>query len=255
MKRHHIHHLVLIVALALLSGCSSSRKVVGKSAVQPMTTKALIRNHMEGTLDFNTLRGRIKVDYSNGKSSQGTSLSFRMEKDKAIWISAPLGMFKAYLTPERISFYNKIDKEYFEGDFDFLEQMLGVELAFDQVQKLLLGDAIVELDRRRFDSEILGNQYRLEPRKQNALFDLMILIDPATFKVALQQVNRPQAAQSFEVGYTYQQVGARVIPAKVLVKASLPSTQSVIDLDYRQMEFDKKLSFPYRIPKGYKLIQ
>ena len=255
MKVFKIHTVFLLSALFFLSACSSSRKVVGESVVKPMSTNALIKNHYEGELDFKTLRGRIKVDYSNGKSSQGTSLSFRMEKDRAIWISAPLGMFKAYLTPERISFYNKIDKEYFEGDFDFLEQMLGVELAFDQVQKLLLGDAIVELDRRRFDSEILGKQYRLEPRTQDALFDLMILIDPATFKVALQQVNRPRANQSFEVGYTYQQIGARVLPAKVLVKASLPRSQSIIDLDYRQMEFDQKLSFPYRIPKGYKLIQ
>ena len=255
MKLYRIHTVFMVSALLFLSACSSSRKVVGESAVKPMTTTALIRNHYQGELNFKTLRGRIKVDYSNGKSTQGTSLSFRMEKDKAIWISAPLGMFKAYLTPERISFYNKIDKEYFEGDFDFLEQMLGVELAFDQVQKLLLGDAIVQLDRRRFDSEILGKQYRLEPRIQDALFDLMILIDPATFKVALQQVNRPQANQSFEVGYTYQQVGTRVLPAKVLVKASLPRSQSIIDLDYRQMEFDQNLSFPYRIPKGYKLIQ
>lgn len=250
-----IYKITALFVLLVFSACSSSRKVISEADVKPITTKALVRNHNEGALNFKTLRGRIKVEYDNGASKQGTSLSFRMEKDKSIWISAPLGMFKAYLTPERISFYNKLEKEYFEGDFAYLERMIGVELEFDQVQNLLLGQSIVELDRRRFTSDILGKQYRLEPKKQDFLFDLLILIDPATFKVASQQVYRSRAGQSFEVGYRYQKVGERVLPEKVLVKASLPDSNSIIDLDYRQMEFDRKLSFPYRIPKGYKLIQ
>lgn len=254
MRNGVLKSLVFSAAL-LTSSCSSSKKAIAERDVKPLSTKALVKNHEEVELDFKTLRGRIKVDYKNGTTKQGVTLSFRMEKDKAIWLSAPFGMFKAYMTPERISFYNKLEKEYFEGDFDFLEQLLGVKLEFDQVQKILLGHSIVQLDRRQFESDILGNQYRLEPKKQNPLYDLMILLDPATFKVALQQLSRPEARQAFEVGYTYQQIGERVLPGTVLVKASLPREQTIIDLDYKQMEFDRKLSFPYKIPNGYKLIE
>ena len=110
-----------------------------------LSAKAIIRTHYENALDFKTLSGKMRIDYSDGEDSQGVAVSLRMEKDKAIWISAPFGVVKAYITPGRVTFYNKLQNEYFDGDFAYLSKYVGVELDFEQVQNLLLGQALLDL--------------------------------------------------------------------------------------------------------------
>ena len=61
----------------------------------------------------------------------------RMEKDQKILImSTPISVVKALITPEKVSFYNKLDNTYFEGDFKYLSDLLGTDLDFEKVQNL-----------------------------------------------------------------------------------------------------------------------
>src|SRR5690606_37438954 len=115
----------LMVLILRLGACGSNKAVVGEEVDLGMSVRQLIGKHYDTQPDFKTLSARVKIDYSNGDKSQGFNVSLRMEKDKIIWISGPLGVVKAQITPDRVSFYNKLQNEYFDGDFGYLSELLG----------------------------------------------------------------------------------------------------------------------------------
>ncbi len=247
--------IYLCTFLLLLVSCKSKSVIADGTVNQNLSAKAIIKTHYQNQLNFKTLSGKVKIDYSDGYASQGVSVSLRMEKDKAIWMSAPLGMVKAYITPERVTFYNKLQNEYFDGDFSYLSDMLGVELNFDKVQNLLLGQALFDLRKEKYISSVSNKKYQLKPKKALDLFKVMYQIEPQNFKMATQQLSQPSKNRLLQIDYkNYQKINKWIIPNQVLIKAEQATNKSTIDLEYRNVEFNKSLNFPYKIPKGFKEI-
>ncbi len=241
------------VFLALFISCKSSKVLTNGTIDENLSAKAIIRTHYQNQIDFKTLSGKMKIEYSDGDATQGVSVSLRMEKDKAIWMSAPLGLVKAYITPDRVSFYNKLENEYFDGDFSYLNNLLGTELDFEKVQNLLLGNALFDLRKQKYEMEVMNENYQLKPRKSEILFKTLFQIEPKNFKIATQQLSQPLKKRLLEIVYTnYQKINKWILPNEVMITAIEKDAKNTIAIEYRNIEFDQKLSFPYKIPKGYK---
>ncbi|MGB5820123.1 MAG: DUF4292 domain-containing protein [Saonia sp.] len=245
----------LILFVLFLSSCKSSKVLTDGSIDENLSSRTIIKSHYNNHLNFKTLSGRIKIDYSDGDSAQGFNVSLRLEKDKAIWISATLGLVKAYITPERVTFYNKLENEYFDGDFTYLSKLLGTELNFEKVQNLLLGQALLDLRDERYNVSVSNNTYQLKPKKQIDLFKALFQIEPRNFKMATQQLSQPLKKRILEITYrNYQEIGKRILPNEIAITAIDMDNRNLIDLTYKNIEFDKPLNFPYKIPKGFKEI-
>lgn len=249
---------ILIVGAAILTSvlsCTSTRILSDGTANENLSAKTVIKEHYDKAIDFKTLSGKMRIDYSDGEASQGVSVSFRMEKDKAIWMSAPFGMVKAYITPTRVTFYNKLQNEYFDGDFSYLSKYLGSELNFEQVQSLLLGEALFNLKEGRYDLDIVNSIYRLKPRKPLELFKVLFEIEPKNFRITSQQLSQPLKKRLLQINYTdYQQIDQWILPQEIAVATIDGNQRNTIDIEYRNIEFDRPLNFPYEIPKGFKEI-
>ena len=249
---------VLGIALLLLflSACKSAKVATDGKVNNGMTAKAIIKQHYLNQLDFKTIRGKLKIDYSDGDTQQSVPLTLRMEKDKAIWVSAPLGLVKAYITPGRVSFYNKLQNEYFDGDFTFLSNILGTQLDFEQVQNLLLGQALIDLKEGKYNAQVTNETYELKPQKAAELFKILFEIEPKNFRLASQQISQPSKNRLLQINYTsYQEIGNRVLPNEIDIAATDGDDRSTIGIEYRNIEFDQELKFPYKIPNGFKEIE
>lgn len=250
------HTCLLFLITGFLAVSCKSKKVLADGAIDASSSaRSIIKAHYQNQIQFETLRGKMKIDYSDGDATQGVSVSFRMKKDHAIWMSAPFGMVKAYITPDRVSFYNKLENEFFDGDFSYLSNLLGTELDFDKVQNLLLGQALFDLREDKYEMEVTNEKYQLTPKKSMALFQTLFQIEPKNFKMASQQLAQPLKKRWLRINYTdYQKVDSWVVPNTVLITAMEENTKNTIDIEYRNIEFDQPLSFPYKIPRGYKEI-
>ncbi|AIM60351.1 MULTISPECIES: DUF4292 domain-containing protein [Cellulophaga] len=247
--------LALIVVLFFVS-CKSKKVIAeGTSTLKKLNTKTVVKNHYANTLDFKTLRGRLKIDYTDGTDTQGYTVSFRMEKDKAIWISATLGVVKAYITPTRVSFYNRLQNEYFDGDFTYLSNLLGTELDYNKVQNLLLGQALFDLRKEKYNTVELNNQYQLAPKKANNLFKTLLQIEPNNYKVAGMQLSQPLKNRVLNVQYkNYQVVDKKLVPNIIDIYVKDQDKTDTIALTFKNIELNKSFSFPYKIPNGFKEI-
>ncbi|UNY99676.1 DUF4292 domain-containing protein [Zhouia spongiae] len=252
--KKYIAFLFLPVAITMQS-CGSKKAMVSTDAIEGLSARTIIKNHYKNELDFNTIRGRIKIGFENQETSMSNSVTLRMEKDKAIWLSATLGVVKVYITPDRVSFYNKLDNTYFDGDFSYLSQLLGTSLDFQKVQNMLLGQALFDLKNEKYDAAVVQNKYQLKPRQDITLFEKLFLIDPLNFKMAVQRLTQSANNRMLMIAYDkYDQIGGRPFPGQITILANEGSNQTKIDLEYKNIEFNQKVSFPYKIPKGFKQL-
>jgi|TARA_R110001592_G_scaffold2279_2_gene13850 hypothetical protein len=246
---------ILGIFVVLVFSCKSTSVIKSGTVDENLTAKAVIRNHYYSHFNFKTLSGKMRIDYSDGESSQSVSVSFRMEKDKAIWLSAPLGIVKAYITPDRVSFYNKLDNEYFDGNFSYLSQLLGTDLNFQKVQNLLLGEPLFDLRDEKYMVDIANNNYQLKPKKAGDLFKTLFQIEPLNYRMATQQLSQPWEKRLLEINYkTYQKVNKWVLPGEIDILAVDGDNTNNIKVEFRNMEFNRALNFPYNIPNGFKEI-
>ncbi|MEC3964008.1 DUF4292 domain-containing protein [Flagellimonas halotolerans] len=240
--------------LLTLGSCKSTKSITGGEVDSRMSARNIINAHYSNQPKFKTLRGRVKIDYANGDESQGVNVSLRMEKDKVIWMSAPLGVVKAHITPNKVSFYNKLQNEYFDGDFSYLSDLLGTELDFEKVQNLLLGNAVLDLRKERFNSEVYNGNYQLKPKKARELFKILFQLEPKNFKIATQEISQPEKMRQLQANYTYQNISGNVLPNEVKIVAEEAGDLTTIDLSFRNLEINKPMNFPYKVPKGYDKI-
>ncbi|MFT5736310.1 MAG: hypothetical protein ACJAU2_000203 [Maribacter sp.] len=251
----HLRGCAYVLLTLLVFSCKGAKVLSNGSIDEHLSAKSVIKAHYQNKTNFKTLRGKVKIDYSNGENGQSFTVSLRMEKDKGIWMSAPLGIVKAYITPDRVSFYNKLQNDYFDGNFSYLSQLLGTEVDFNSVQNLLLGEAIFDLKRDKYGVSITDNKYRLTPKIARELFKVLFQIEPNNFKMATQQVSQPTKGRLLQINYkNYQTVGPTVWPNVISISAIDGTIENAITLEYRNLELNQKLNFPYSIPKGYKEI-
>ncbi|MCA0958600.1 DUF4292 domain-containing protein [Muricauda ruestringensis] len=254
LHKNIIRFTAIPMLLFVLGACKGTKSITGGEVNSRLTAKNIINAHYANQSNFKTLRGRVKIDYANGDDSQGVNVSLRMEKDKVIWMSAPLGVVKAHITPKKVSFYNKLQNEYFDGDFSYLSELLGTQLDFEKVQNLLLGNAVLDLRKEKFNSEVYNGNYQLKPKKAQELFKILFQLEPKNFKIASQEISQPENSRQLMAKYTYQDISGNVLPNEVKIVAEEAGELTTIDLSFRNLELNKPMSFPYKIPKGYDKI-
>src|SRR6056297_706474 len=247
--------ILYTLLVVLIFSCKGAKVITDGSIDERLSAKMVIKSHDQNKTNFKTLRGKLKIDYTNGEDTQSFTVSLRMEKDQGIWISAPFGIVKAYVTPKRVTFYNKLQNEYFDGNFSYLSQLLGTDVDFNSIQNLLLGEAIFDLKNDKYLVSEIDNTYRLTPKTARSLFKVMFQIEPNNFKMATQQVSQPEQGRMLQIDYkNYQNVGPTVWPNKIFISALDGTAENAITLEYRNLELNQKLNFPYTIPNGYKEI-
>ncbi|TGV03804.1 DUF4292 domain-containing protein [Flavivirga rizhaonensis] len=240
----------------LIFNCKSSRTIVAGEANYKLSTKQLIKENAKQAPGFKTLRSTLKITYVQGEDSQTHSVNFRAKKDEALWISATFSIVKALVTPERVSFYNKLDNTYFDGDYKYLSDLLGTELDFQKVQNLLLGETIFDLKEGNYKASVDDKLYILQPKKQRELFEIFFLLDPSHFKVKSQQISQPKEFRHLQIDYlSHQEVEKQILPEKIKVIALETNQETIINLEFKNVSLNEELRFPFKIPSGFKEIK
>jgi len=245
---------VLCLTVVLVGSCKSARSINSSGKIDnSITAKQIIRENTKQHSKFNTLQAKVKIDYTQDLQEQGYSVTLRMEKDKTIWISATLGLARAMITPDKVSFYDKINNQYFDGDYSLLSNLLGIELNFEKVQSLLLGEAIFNLKDGNYVASNNDTSYILQPKTQSAVLELFLLFNPAHFKMDSQQLQQPLKGRFLQVDYlSYQEVDKQIVPKNFKISAVENNDEVIIEMEYKSVSLNEDIRFPFTIPSGFK---
>ena len=249
--------LILSLILSFLVSCKSTRSVSGDGSILTnMSARKLINFHETNEANFNTLQAKVKIEFIQDLEEQSYTVNLRMDNGKAIWLNSAFSVVRAMITPNKVQFYNKLDNEYFDGDYLILSDLLGIELNYEKVENLLLGNSMFELSARDYKLSDNETSYILQPNTQDPLIELFLLFNPSHFKMDSQQLSQPLKKRFLQVDYeSYQEVEKQIIPEKLKIIALEESDEVRINLEFKSVSLNEDLRFPFNIPSGFKEIK
>lgn len=241
-----------------ITSCKSKKNVVEHNTIEVVSAKKLINKHYNLSFNQQTIDARLNAKYKSKNTSVSISIKMRLEKDKTIWMSATklnIPVAKILITPTSVQYYEKLDKTYFEGDFSLLSKWLGAELDFKKIQNLLLGEAVLNLKKGKYNIQIINNSYEITPKDSQNLFGILFFINPENYKLDKQEISNPLKEQLMAVSYpNYSEIVGQQFPKKINIQVLDKKKLTLINMEYKSVEFNKELSFPFNIPSGYKKI-
>ena len=243
--------------IVFLIGCKSKQSVTTAAANENTEVSKVINGHYKNQHDFKTLNIRANAKYEDEKQSHSMKADIRIKKDEIIWINIKflgIPMAKAMITPTKVSYYEKINNTYFEGDFSMLSNWLGTDLDFNKVQNLFLGKAIDDLTKDKWVSEVVEKMFKLSlPNSSDIAKEFYF--EGANYLLKKETITQASKNRNLEIRYpSFKEEKGMFLPNEINIKASQKNNVS-IDIEYKHTTFNENLSYPYSVPSGYTAVE
>ena len=251
-----------ITALLLLTGvlfasCKPKQAVLSEqSAEEARTTVEIIKGHYANEKDFNTLFIKADAKYSDSHTSQKLSADIRIKRDEKILVSLKflgITMAKALITPDRVSYYEKLNGTYFDGNYAMLSRWLGADLDYAKVQNLILGKAIYNLKDDVYTAKIENGLYALQSNSGGIMKSF--LFEGSNYLLKKELISQGGLdSRSLDIQYpAHREYPKAVLPAEMKIDAE-QKDKVTIQIVYNTVTFDEDFSFPYNVPSGFDQI-
>jgi hypothetical protein len=264
--------IFFLTATIFLTSCSSTRKIqtaIGKkdtivTAISPIDHSredsiAFIRENYRmlqlNNKNFTTFSAKIDVDYRepDGKKYD-VNAHLRMYRDSVIWISvtAILGIegLRAYITKDSVKLLDKQNKTYTARSLAYLQEVTALPLDLHSLQDLLIGNPVF------FDSTIVS--YSLSGSEITLLsigdfFKNLLTLSVPDKLILSSKLDDVQESRNRTCFLTYDKYENKSgVPFPTLRTINVSEKKKLdIRLNFKQYEFNEKLSFPFPIPKNY----
>ena len=246
-----------IIIIVLLYGCGPGKNLTSTIGEIPeMRTKQILKKHIKQHAKFNTLQCKLKIELFQNSKAQSNTVTLRMDRGKTIWINAFLNMIRIKITPDRVQMYNKIDKTYFDGDFSLIKQLLGIDLDFSNLENLLLGDTFFKHNSSSLNQVKDNSGYTLKPYKLDPTLNVLYRINPFYFKMKTQEISHLKEEIRLKVNYDdFQEINQQLIPSKMAITINEKQNNTFIRLNLKSVSLNQSIRFPFKLPKGYKLLK
>ena len=109
------------------------------------TAKFLSKRIKESELNYNWLSSKADVEVNIDGEEHNLDIRVKTRKDSAIWISIQavglIDIAKLLITRDSVKMVVYVKKQYFTGDFNYINQLLNADLDFDIIQAALIGNS------------------------------------------------------------------------------------------------------------------
>ena len=246
---------ILLFSLLIL-GCKSFKKVQYKSNLKKITTKTLINEikNREPQYDFLTIRSQSTI--TENTSITQFNLGIRIQKDKKILINGSIliPIFKALLTNQNASFYEKISRSYYKGGYQYLSNILNHEFSLIAFQKMLTGRPITNFAENKWKQLSSLDNYTLESYYKKRDVTIQYRFNPVDLNLISQKIISDKNKLIIEYE-NYQLVNESFFPHKIRILAKSQSNELKVSLDLKISKTGNPYMFSFEIPEGYKELK
>ena len=272
MKRSK--YLILIILLGFSSCALKKEYVIGDN--KRLTAKKIVKIINENEHDIKTFQARARIDYFRKNKVKTNTATIRILLGEKIWISAPLGVIRLQITNDSIKYYNKLERNYIKTSFSYIENIIGLNITYEMLEKLLFGQPVLGLRPKDFAKKLNMENSQYEDKLRSYIFKKLIdyegtqlqglfYINPYNFKLNSQKffdyndktttsinADSNDNQKTFSINYKdYNSINKHIYPRKILF---LDWNNKSINIDMKSVIIDKKLNIPFRIPKGYSQV-
>ena len=96
----------------------------------------------------------------------------------------------------------------------------------------------------------------LQPKMQPHNFIHSLLLNPDNFKIASESLSQPIDDRMFTINYgAYQNLEGGYFPSAYIIIATQKEEKTQIVVNYKKIDYNVSIRFPFTIPNGYEEIQ
>lgn len=255
--------LYSISLLLLLAGCGPKRNLPKGS---PSFLKdADLWEQIDGSeLQFNSLEIKGSGSYTEvGSPKLSFKFTIKVAKDSLIWIDLAdpilgLKLVRGILSKEKLAYYNRLERNYFEGPSTEMAAKLGFNFEFEPLMALLGANVLRwNQDWRQVfvPAYYEFNNYPTDSLPPTGEINLMRQqIIPANFRPNYLELKKPTSGEILQINYEdYQEMDGSLYPEEINLRV-LQSADHRIELKVRSLKVNPKQSYPFRIPKDYNAL-
>lgn len=274
MSKHLFN--ICAILLVFIFSCKAPKEVV-KVKLEHYTTKELLDSLELKELKFESLSTKADVLFVDEKETSFKT-HLRIKKDSAIWISITpvlgIEMARILITKDSVMFMDRVHNKYFIGDFAFINKSLNVELDYNMLEALLVGNSIdfekdekikTAIDRKK-DYYFIGTERKRKVKKdikKDIKKDKEVIknqtqilwVYPESFKIAELLLKDPEKDQSLQGIFSeHKLVDEQLFPFKLNFMVESKKNLK-IDVEYGKVTLNNELNFSFKIPEKYEQIQ
>ena len=120
----------------------------------------------------------------------------------------------------------------------------------------MTGQPIYDLRSGGFSAGPTSSRYLIAPKKQSKLFNLFFYLNSGAFTLQEQRLTQREENRDLTIQYgDYIQEQQSYFPSEIHVRAQEEEKTTTIDIEYRGIDFNTNVSFPFNIPGGLKEIK
>lgn len=258
----------LFITSMLISSCSTKKNIIR----QPLREEGeayLLGKLTESELKFDWLSARCNVAVIDDKKSKTEfNGQIRMKADSVLWISLSPAMgievARLMITSDSIKFINRLEKNYFTGDFEFISDKFQTTIDFDILQAIILGNDMHSYENESFRAGIDRMEYKLQStnRHKNRKFHKQkdnpkilvqnIWLNPDNFKIT--RVNLKEFGEDnkrLQADYSsFKAIDSQLFPSSLLIEIQ-SEKKLIVEINFTRLELNSAQDFPFKIPDNY----
>jgi hypothetical protein len=266
---------VFLILTLTVVGCKNTKDTGSEKApkVGNKKTTFILKKIQENEANSpKTLSFRSNTEVKTADKTTTFKASVRMVTDSVIWMSITAYSYEVariIATPDSVKYVSRTDKKYYVGGYEFIQEKIGVEFNFTDLQSMLLArsfgldevENIKKLNSRGnyvLSSVKKRNYKKMEKGKLEFPGDLEIWysnwINSETYqveKVSLVDVNTQNKAS---IQYLSFEKLSKYMLLSSLKMNIIAGTDSEITSVFSKFSVDQKLSFPFKISTKYEEI-
>lgn len=219
-----------------------------------LTYLRAVNNHYALNKNFNTLQINADVEFKNKSFDESVSADIRIKKGETILITIKKFGFtgaKILITPKKVSYYEILNGTFYDGDFEFISKFLGTNLDYNQIENLLIGTSVFNLAEEELQTKVEDGVYKLY--KNNDNLSLVFVLDGLA-RMKQEVIQQKGSTDKLVIDYlSYQTKDEVILPLNLLIRA-IQKDETNLKVNYRKIDLNPEISFPYKIPNGSKEI-
>jgi hypothetical protein len=267
-----------------LAGCKAKQGAVIPKKIRHLSVGRVTKLVKENALVYNTLSvKKANLTINNSGKSISVKGYYKIRRDSVIQISAqkltiPVG--KMEIVPDSFRIVNYIGQENIFGAFDYISEILGIDVDYNTIQSILTGQLFsfradsrdnnfrdfacqIENDFYKITSlrdrklrKITKNEERLERYRNrmedNHLIKQDIFIDPDSFvvrKIVLDDMDFQRKVQ-FEFSQ-YEKINNQWFPSSIVMEFDGEKTTR-ISMELSRISINDEWNFNFNLSPKYK---
>ena len=259
-------------AVAVVSAIPSD-SINAKCKLDYKTSRALSRHVKENEFDFNWLTAKANVESNIDGKEESLDIKLSIKKDSAMLISIRyilgLEVAKLLITKDSVKFVNDIGKNYFKGDFIYINELLSADIDFELLQAVLFGNSADFSDEETKLKPITDRKncrYLLSTERKRKFKKIQngaeiksamqtLTLNPDNFKILSNEFVDPLANRSFVANYSkFTSKDSVFAPYHVDIDI-VAQKKASLKIDYVRIEKNSPQKLSINIPAKYDNVQ